>query len=257
MRIAVAQLAIEPAMRTLTFQRALRAIDAAAETDPSPDVVLLPAFCDVPEVLAGNTEIVERLAGPTVAACGLRARHWGVFVALGFAEQGPREPYVTGVLLDNDGDVCVAHRQRRFSMMSGDGFSTGTDVCAADVVLGRLAVLTGDDVLDDEAWDAAARAGAAVILGTTCWGRGQGKQSMDVAAVRGQIADHAKHYGLPCAVADVMASDANAALTFPGMSTIANADGRILAAGEIGEATILWGDLDLQPASPTTIEDAE
>ena len=88
MRMAVVQLEVDPMRRTVTFQRALRAIDAAAEQDPAPDLIVLPAYRDVLAVMLGEQRPAERQAGQTVAACGLRARQWGVFVALGFAEQG-------------------------------------------------------------------------------------------------------------------------------------------------------------------------
>ncbi len=95
MRIAVVQLAVDPARRTVTFQHALHAIDQAAECDPAPDLILLPAFGDVLAVMSGNEAVTDRPAGPVVAACGLRARQWGVFVALGFAECDADKPYVT------------------------------------------------------------------------------------------------------------------------------------------------------------------
>ncbi len=90
MRIAVIQLPVAPTRRTLTLHRALQVIDDAARADPAPDLILLPAFCDVPAVTAGHVDVIERLAGQTVAACSWRARHWGVFIALGLAEQGPK-----------------------------------------------------------------------------------------------------------------------------------------------------------------------
>lgn len=247
MRVAVVQLEVETTQRTLTFQRALRAIDNAAEKDPAPDLVLLPCFCDVPAVMTGNLEIIERLAGPTVAGCGVRARQWGVFVSLGIAEWGPERPYATGVLVDRDGDLRLAHRQCVVGKTFRDRFAIGEGVVATDILLGRVAVLTGDDLLDAEAWAAAAEAGAAVILGTTCWASDDGLHPPDGAALREQVSACAKRHGLGCAVADVTTGDGESVLKCPGVSMIVDADGRVSAAAEPWKGTTLWADLDVPP----------
>jgi predicted amidohydrolase len=255
MRIAVAQLAVEPAKRTLTFQRALQAIDAAAETDPAPDLIVLPAFCDVLSIRSGNSEIIERRAGPTVAACGLRARQWGVFVALGLAERGPERPYVTGVLLDNDGDLCLAHRQG-VSYSNGDEcFASADDVSVTEVLLGRLAILTGDEVLDDRAWEGAVGDGAALVLGIGCWAARQDEPAPEVAEFRRQTAELAGRYGVCCAVADVTTASAALPWNCPGMSMIVDAGGNVLAAAETKQASTLWADLTLSKPPASEVED--
>ncbi len=255
MRIAVAQLAVETAKRTLTFQRALGAIDAAAEQDPAPDLVVLPAFCDVLSIRSGNMEIIERRAGPTVAACGLRARHWGVFVALGLAERGPERPYVTGLLLDNDGDLCLAHRQGVFHSKGDRPFAGAADPSVTEVMLGRFAILTGDEVLDDRSWEGAVGEGAALLLGIGCWAAGEDEPAPDAAEFRRQIAERAGRYGVCCAVADVTTAGADTPWNCPGMSMIVDAGGKVLAAAETKQASTLWADLTLPQPPASEVED--
>ncbi len=248
MRIAVIQLPVAPTRRTLTLHRALQVIDDAARADPAPDLILLPAFCDVPAVTAGHVDVIERLAGQTVAACSWRARHWGVFIALGLVEQGRKGLHVTGALLDADGDLRLAQRQRCFTTTPGGRFTPGDAFSTADVLLGRAAILAGDDVLDAASWDAAAAAGADFVLGIACWTCDGGGQTPDARDVRGQIAGHAKRSGLCGGVADVTTGDAEWDLTCPGFSTIVNAEGRITAEAETGKAATLRGEWSL-PAS--------
>lgn len=252
MRIAVVQLAVNPTQRTLTFQRALQAIDAAAETDPAPDLILLPAFADVPAMMGGDAEIIERLAGPTVAACGQRARQWGVFVALGLAEQMPDGPCVAGVLLDNDGDVCLANRQRTFRSTAGGGFAIGEDLVSVNTLLGRMTILVGDDLLDGGSWEAAARTGAALILGTACWARPGDAAGTDAKMVGKRISEYAGRYGLGCAVADVTIPDEQAKTGYGGSSLIVDDHGKVLAAAEAGKPSTLWAVLEL-PQAPARL----
>ncbi|MBN2562872.1 MAG: carbon-nitrogen hydrolase family protein [Phycisphaerae bacterium] len=254
MRIAVVQAAVDPASRTVTLQRALRAIDLAAEQDPAPDLILLPAFNDVLAVMSGNAEIIERPAGQTVAACGLRARQWGVFVAMGFAERGGDKPYVTGVLLDRDGDLCLANRQRLFRSCKGGCFASGGDVLAVDVLLGRIAVMMGDDLLDNEAWDAVRQANAGLVLGMACWGCGPGEEPIDGEAIRRQVSEQAGRCGICCAVADVTAVAEKRALRCPGASVIVDAGGQVVAAAEAGGPSTLWGNLALPQVRPAVRE---
>lgn len=255
MRIAVAQLAVETAKRTLTFQRALQAIDDAAEKDPAPDLIVLPAFCDVLSIRSGNMEIIERRAGPTVAACGLRARQWGVFAALGLAERGTEKPYVTGLLLDNDGDLCLAHRQGVFHSKADQRFAGADDPSVTEVMLGRFAILTGDEVLDDRAWESAVGQGAALLLGIGCWAAEQGEPALDVAEFRKQTAERAGRYGVSCAVADVTTASANTPWNCPGMSMIVDAGGEVLAAAETKQASTLWANLTLPKPPAGEVED--
>ncbi len=251
MRIAVVQLAVDPARRTVTFQHALLAIDEAAEQDPAPDLILLPAFGDVLAVMSGNEMIADRPAGPVVAACGLRARQWGVFVAMGFAERGPDRPYVAGVLIDRDGDLRLHQRQRRFEVIPAGQFSRGETISATDILLGRFAMLVGDDLLDGESWDAAVDAGAGLVLGCTCWGHGAGEPDIDTESIRQRVADHAARCGLAGALADVTTVDGSRKIRCPGASMIVDSSGEIVAAAKPGEPGIIWSDLQIPDIKPT------
>lgn len=255
MRIAVVQLPVQRASRTAAFQAALAAIDAAADTDPAPDLVLLPAFGDVLDVLAGDTPPCENVHGQTTAGCGHRARTWGIFVALGMAARGPERPYLTSVLMDRDGDIRLAQRQVSLDKSASEVFGAGSGHETADILLGRMALLAGDDLFDAEAWDAVVANGAQVVLGSACWAAppSNGKNS---ESVRSRIAEQAKRCGLWCAVADVTTGSAGTAPYVPGQSAIFSDKGQIVAAADAGAAATLRLDIPLADR-PVAREGAE
>ncbi|MFH1419836.1 MAG: carbon-nitrogen hydrolase family protein [Planctomycetota bacterium] len=250
MRIAVIQLAAQREPRTAIFQRALQAIDTAAETDPAPDLILLPAFSDVPAILRGDTFITEQSAGPTAAACGLRARQWGIFIALGIAEPGSDKPYVTTVLIDRDSDLRLACRQQRFSGPAEGRFASGARGHVADVLLGRIALLTGDDLLDDAAWDDARHQGAGIVLGSACWANDGRDPAAEPRCIHSRIAANAKRCGIACAVADVTTAEADVNPACPGASAIITSDGRVLHAAETGSEATLWAQVEVPQIEP-------
>jgi len=203
MRLAVVQLEVRPGERTATLQGALRAIDAAAETDPAPDLILLPAFRDVLAVTCGDASMTERCPGPVVATCGSRAREWGLFIALGFAERKADKPFVTTCLIDPDGDIRLSHRQSVFSTGPADRFSVGMDIETADLIYGRVAVWSGDDCLDADVWRRTADTGAALAIGSACWSHAGEEAAPGADEIRRRISDHAAGAGFDAAVADV------------------------------------------------------
>jgi predicted amidohydrolase len=164
------------------------------------------------------------------------------------------KPYVTGVLLDADGDLRLAQRQRWFRPAAGKSFARGDGVTAADILLGRIAILTGDDLLHSQAWDAAARTGAGMVLGITCWADEPGGRRADAAAIRRQLADHAGRFALACAVADVTTADGACTVTCPGVSLVVDANGQIVTAAEPAKPAILWWDFDLPRDLPPRSE---
>lgn len=255
MRVAVVQLPVQLAGRTSAFQAALAAIDAAADTDPAPDLVLLPAFGDVVDALAGDTTRCENVHGQTTAGCGHRARTWGIFVALGMAVRGPERPYLTSVLMDRDGDIRLAQRQVSLDTSASKVFGAGSGHETVDILLGRMALLVGDDLFDAEAWDVVAANGAQVVLGSACWAA-RPSDGKNGESVRSRIAEQANRCGLWCAVADVTAGSPGTDLYVPGLSAIFSDTGRIIAAAEVGAAVTLRSDIPLA-ARPVARGEAE
>lgn len=239
MRLAIVQLRIDPKNRARTLQSALRAIDAAAETDPAPDLVVLPAFAGVSYAASGRAEFIERLHGQTTAACGFHARNWGIFLALGMAEQGSVKPFLTAVLIDRDGDIRLGQRQVSCANAERSEFAAGDGWRTVDVLLGRIGLLVGDDLLSTEAWSALAGAGAEVIVGSVYW---QAKSPAQTQALCTQLSELSRQHGLWCAAADVTPDPASETRT-SGHSQILDGAGRMVASAEPGRPAILWADV--------------
>ncbi len=245
MRIAVVQLEVRPEQRTIAFQRALRAVEVAADRDPAPDLILLPAFRDVAAYIAGGPAVGEKIPGQTTAAFGLKARQWGVFISLGLAEWTRNQPFVTSVLLDRDGDTLATHRQRRFETPAEPVFAAGDESTTANTILGRVALLTGDDVLEEAAWASAAKATAALVISSACRANREDAGSIDADEFRGRLCELAVRYDMPCAVADVVIPPNGVMSRWPGVSTIVSRQGVVLAAAEPDKEALLLQALEL------------
>ncbi|MCA9254780.1 MAG: carbon-nitrogen hydrolase family protein [Phycisphaerales bacterium] len=238
MRVAAVQIEVDTASRTETLQRALSAIDAAAEMDPAPDLVVLPAFLDT--CGDGPQSKLEYVYGPGTSACGFRARSWGVFVAMGLAERSLPLPRLKSVLYDRDGD----HRLIQSMSRPGDALrkwyqSEGKPLGVARVLVGRIALLTDDDIVSEDAWREVVQQGAQLIVGTIGGGATTAK-SLETA-----LKKYTKQFGRPCVVADLTTGRQKIALPRTGVSRIVDADGEILAAATSGVADIITADLSL------------
>ena len=73
MRLALLQLRIRPGARSANLAHALRRFVQAAEKDPPPDLIVLPAWCD--GYVGGG--VTEAMAQTFSESLGVAAREWG------------------------------------------------------------------------------------------------------------------------------------------------------------------------------------
>lgn len=179
----------------MTLQRALHSIDKAAVIDPSPDLIVLPAFCDLNRVRNGDTSLVERVMGPTLAACGRRARTWGVYVVFGMASREGPNLYATTVLVDPDGDARLIHRQSMFDAKKAGPLSTGPGPASFESIFGRISLLSEEEIGQETCWQQAALTGANFVAATL-------SEGSPAATVRHktQAVTQAKRFGIAIAV---------------------------------------------------------
>lgn len=104
MRIATLAVALCADSRSTNIVRALRLIDAAARTDPAPDLIVIPPGCD--RVRHPRHKLSAAMAGMFQAALSGKAREWGVLIAVGLRRRTAQGTEDVGVLLDADGDQC-------------------------------------------------------------------------------------------------------------------------------------------------------
>ncbi len=237
MRIAVIQLQVVPGHRAATLQAVLAAVDHAAENEPSPELIILPAFGDVPHLLAGRSLPGEAIQGPIVAACAYHARQWGVWIAFGMAERAAEKPFVTSLLLDADGDVHSVQRQKKFGATGRGRFATGDGVGAFDTQIGRIALVTGEDVFDATEWPAAGDVD--LVISTGCFGREARSPIADTEAALRRLSELAVERKACCAIADVTTA-LGARPDCAGFSMVIGSDGSTLAAAKSRESAVLF-----------------
>ncbi|MCB9855215.1 MAG: hypothetical protein H6818_05960 [Phycisphaerales bacterium] len=238
MRVAVVQLEVDPSSRSKTLQRAMRAMDKAAEADPAPDLVVLPAFADT--CVETADAVLEGTYGATAAACGFRARSWGVFAAMGFAERARPLPRLIGILFDQDGDHrLIQPLKRAGKSLAGRYAVSAAPLESVDVLLGRIAVLVDDDILDEDSWREVVTAGAQLIVGTI------GAGAISEKAIDTALSKLAKQFGRPCVVADMTTCGKKGPVRRHGVSRIVERDGSIVASAAADAADILTAQINL------------
>ncbi len=223
MRVAAVQLLMDTAPRSAALQRALAAIDDAAGQEPAPDLIVLPAFLDT--VSNGRAPLYEPVHGPGTGACGLHARRQGVFIAMGMGERATPLPYLTGLLLDADGDLLIVQRQTSVTGETAALVRMGDAHGVADSFLGRMAVLPGGDITDASAWQAAVQRGAQLVIGPICGSH------LGPAAFEGAVTELAREHACPCVIADVTSAPRDGQESLPGLTCIVDGDGHILERG--------------------------
>jgi predicted amidohydrolase len=246
MKVAVVQLVVRLGHRATTLQRALAAFDRAAEADPAPDLVLLPAFSDVPELAWGETCVGERLEGPTVAAIAHRARQWGVFVCFGLAERIANRLAVCSALLDHDGDL-VAVRRGELTGAKQPVTSCASGVDVRNTTIGAIGLLHAGDVCQAAGASDDASARAELLICPGCFLSAGGKGPARRVELTGKIVATAKRFGAHIAVADVSTEADGVSSGVTGTSMIV-APGGAIVCGEAGE--IIYSDVPVALSGP-------
>lgn len=162
MRVAVVQMSIDAHSRAHNQRRAYELIAQAANHEPAPEVICLPACCD-----GGMAEPQRASAGLSdvfVEVLASRAREMGVSLVVGYSDFDAEGSRSSAAWCDADGDVLAKHRgisacdseSRRF----GEQLAMGT----AQTIFGPISVLAGEDACNASNVAAVARMGASIIF---------------------------------------------------------------------------------------------
>lgn len=103
MNVVLVQCMLDPGSHAGNLQRLIRAVDFAADGDPSPDVVVLPGACDSGGALLRSP--AEAVLQASRALLAWKAREWGVYLACGLHEPLGRRNLRYAALFDPDGDL--------------------------------------------------------------------------------------------------------------------------------------------------------
>lgn len=238
MRIAVIQLAVEPGRRAATLQRAVAALESAAEVDPAPDLIVLPTFSDLPDVILERVVLGERFQGPTTAAMSDYARQWGVYVAFGFVERTAEGLGPCIVLLDRDGDVVQSRRSRLTGQREAVA-ETAPHVC--ETIIGGIRLIAMEELAGPDPI-AACESKPDVLICPGCFAARSREAAAFVKKFKRRAGAVAGGLGTHLALADVIVESKTPPWAFPGAALIADPSGAIVSESA-GKPELLWIDI--------------
>lgn len=221
---------VEPGKRSANLTNALRWVDRAAELEPPPDLICLPAACDYgpnPEKIAAP---MDSRGGSFAETIALKARDLGLFIALGHADADPLNAYVAVTLFDPDGDPILRHRAVVVSRPTRSDFGGGTVLAVRDTLLGRIGLLVDSDLAKGCLADALAAMGATLIIVA-----GRGRLSNDGSPTVKKLGEIAESCGTHLLVTHPLAIGGSREC----VSAAVGPTGRCLASGPAGEEGIV------------------
>ncbi|MEE8170467.1 MAG: carbon-nitrogen hydrolase family protein [Phycisphaerae bacterium] len=165
MRIAAVQLDPGSHGRAGVLREAISALERAGESEPTPDVCVLPAFIDVFGSGQSRPEQIEPLYGPTTISLSAATRELGLHAVFGLAAWDGDDLIAACILMDADGDILSVHRQIVLPARERGVVAAGEALTVCDTMLGRIGLLMRDDLWDDRVWRQAAEADVDCILG--------------------------------------------------------------------------------------------
>lgn len=246
LQLAAVQLALSPDSPSANLRAALGAMRRAAEVNPAPDVIVLPAFMGFDARGRIVDDPPEPAASPPIAALAEAARELGVFVALGVADGGAGGPFASAVLLDRDGDIAMTQHQRRIAR--DERIKPGRAIVVRATLLGRIALLMRDDLVDVELWHEARTAGAELVFG--CMALAQDAQASrdgsDLASAWSTLAYVARSAGMWAAIADT-ARDTAAGSGAASATCIVGPNGVIRSGPTGGAAQLYTATIVMEP----------
>jgi predicted amidohydrolase len=144
-KVCLIPMRVQPQKRSANLSRALDLLEQVGMQEPAPDLVVFPECLDLG--MTGNKfdpTGAEPQGGPFVESLAERARSLGLFVAAGVTELEGECFYSCSVLIDADGDTIAHHR--RIAVEPGSVFSAGCRLAVHQTPLGRVGLLTGEDL---------------------------------------------------------------------------------------------------------------
>ena len=162
MRVAVVQMSIDAQSRAHNQRRAYELIAQAADHDPAPEVICLPACCDGGMVEQPTASAA--LSEAFVEVLAAQAREMGVSLVIGFSEFDDTRLYHSAAWCDADGDVLAKRRRVTGSESESFRFDEGHAIATAHTLFGPIGVLAGEDACDASIIAAVAQTGASIIF---------------------------------------------------------------------------------------------
>ncbi len=243
MRVALVQIQLDPKSRAANLQVLDAAIDEAANANPAPDLIALPGACDtggVSPARGGDQTALEVVKGNMA----LKAREWGVFMAVGLHVQCDDKWIPCAVLFDPDGDVVV----RSVASAAGKDAESSVHIELWASAVGDLGVFEptiaelpgGRAVVSDR--------GALITIPTVAslGGKRQSTTAANIASLRSDPAAGCGAYWavVGAAMKQKSSRDGSGWRTF-----IRAPSGAIIASVECSDETIVHAEVPIKPAT--------
>lgn len=246
-RVALAQIAVEPLDSKKNIDRMLRICD---EVGSGADLLVFPELADLGYVRerdrafgAQYLSAAEPVPGPVTDALGEAARRYGVHIVAGVAERHPSiaaTAFNSAVLIDASGRVAGVQRKLHLAGEERHYFVTGRAINVFDTDLGRLTISICYDNYFPEVARAAALRGAEIVCGVfNIPDRADWRERLAaLASVRAY--ENMNH------VVFVNRVGTDAGVPYGGESAIASPPGRVIARGPCLEEAIVTATLRSQ-----------
>jgi len=168
-RIALGQIRTEPGAPERNLERAVAAIDIAADRDA--DLILFPECMDLGWLDESASVLAESIPGPRAERLASKARERGILVAAGLVERDNGRIYNSAILVERDGTLLLRHRKVNILDIAKDVYAPGRSLHVAETSIGCLAVSICADNFPDwrELAFAQCRMGAELILSPSAW----------------------------------------------------------------------------------------
>jgi predicted amidohydrolase len=170
MRLALAQMRVDPGAREANLARALSQIEEAAQAGA--DVVLLPEALPMGWMAAGTCTLADAVPdGPTCQALREAAARAQVYVCSGVIERDGDLLFNAAVLIGPDGAVLLHHRKLNELDIAQDLYARGDRLGVAETPWGRVGLMIcADAFVEGEVISRTlATMGADVILSPCAW----------------------------------------------------------------------------------------
>lgn len=169
MRIAMAQIRVEPGERDRNIARACAAIEEAKALGAG--LVVLPECLDLGWTHPSARALAEHIPGPGSAQIANAAFDCSVYVAAGLAERDGDTIYNAAILIDSAGEIILRHRKINILDIARDLYMVGDRMAVAQTPFGTVALTVCADNFPEtlDIAQSLIRMGADLILSPCAW----------------------------------------------------------------------------------------
>ena len=252
MHIALVQMTLETGRRSANLVRALGWIDKACDLDPCPDLVVLPACCDIGWLPRDAMNLAGPVGGPFVESLAAKAREMGIHLVAGLNETDAGSLYVAAVLFDPDGDVLLRQRMIDPAASScssaGEAYASGCRLEVRRIPWGCMGLGVATERSEDCLTTALAAMGADLVVAPAAWACDRDRQDAAVSAIRKRVTALMAPRPIALVLANAVGDIDDGAWTgkaFCGGSMAYGPDGRELLVGSGVEQGLLSVEIEL------------